>query len=51
MPAMLMMPMAALWGMDTNQNMWSLFIGALDAALAWRLLRQVSPEHQRATYG
>ena len=40
MPALLMMPMAALWGMNTNQNMWSLFLGALDAALAWRMLRR-----------
>ncbi len=36
--AILMMPFAAIWGMDVNQTMWSLFIGAIDAALAWRLL-------------
>ena len=36
--AILLMPPAAIWGMSTNQNMWSLLIGALDAALAWRLL-------------
>ena len=36
--ALLMMPMAAIWGMNVNQTMWSLFIGAVDAALAWRLL-------------
>jgi hypothetical protein len=40
MPAIMMMPMAAIWGMETNQTMWSLLIGALDAALAWRLLRR-----------
>jgi hypothetical protein len=38
LPAIMMMPVAAIWGMDVNQTMWSLFIGALDAALAWRLL-------------
>jgi len=38
LPAILMLPFAAVWGMDTNQTMWSLFIGAIDAALAWRLL-------------
>ncbi|HVN27062.1 MAG TPA: hypothetical protein VMT64_01175, partial [Candidatus Binataceae bacterium] len=38
MAAILMMPVAAIWGMRANQTMWSLFIGALDAALAWRLL-------------
>jgi hypothetical protein len=38
LPALMMMPLAAIWGMDVNQTMWSLFIGALDAALAWRLL-------------
>ena len=36
--AILMMPIAAVRGMHTNQTMWSLLIGALDAALAWRLL-------------
>ena len=36
--AILMLPFAAIWGMDVNQTMWSLFIGAIDAALAWRLL-------------
>ena len=36
--AILMMPFAAIWGMNVNQTMWSLFIGAIDAALAWRLL-------------
>ena len=35
-----MMPVAAVWGMTTNQTMWSLLIGAIDAALAWRLLRR-----------
>ena len=38
--AILMMPFAAIWGMNVNQTMWSLFIGAIDAALAWRLLRR-----------
>jgi hypothetical protein len=38
MAAILMMPFAAVWGMDVNQTMWSILIGAIDAALAWRLL-------------
>jgi hypothetical protein len=36
--AILMIPTASVWGMDANQTMWSLFIGAIDAALAWRVL-------------
>jgi hypothetical protein len=36
--AIVMLPAAAVWGMEANQTMWSLFIGAIDAALAWRLL-------------
>jgi hypothetical protein len=40
LPAIMMLPLAAMWGMSVNQTMWSLFIGALDAALAWRLLRR-----------
>jgi len=38
LPAIMLMPLAAIWGMEVNQTTWSLFIGALDAALAWRLL-------------
>ncbi|MFZ0890261.1 MAG: hypothetical protein WA005_17615 [Candidatus Binataceae bacterium] len=37
-PAFLLMPIVAIWGMDTNQNYFSIFCGALDIALAWRLL-------------
>ena len=36
--AIVLLPAAAAWGIDANQTMWSLFIGAIDAALAWRLL-------------
>ena len=32
------MPFAAIWGMDTNQSYFSIVVGALDVALAWRLL-------------
>jgi len=32
------MPFAAIWGEDTNQTVFALIVGALDAALAWWLL-------------
>lgn len=38
LPAILLMPFAALWGMDVNQTAFSIVCGALDVALAWRLL-------------
>jgi hypothetical protein len=38
LPAILLMPFAAIWGMNTNQNYFSIVVGALDMALAWRLL-------------
>jgi len=38
LPAILLMPFTAIWGMDTNQNYFSIIVGALDMALAWRLL-------------
>jgi hypothetical protein len=38
LPAILLMPFAAIWGQDTNQSYFSILIGALDIALAWRLL-------------
>lgn len=38
LPAILLMPFAAIWGLNTNQSYFSITIGALDLALAWRLL-------------
>ena len=38
LPALLLMPFAAIWGMDSNQAIFSIIVGALDVALAWRLL-------------
>ena len=38
LPAILLMPFTAIWGMDTNQNYFAIIVGALDIALAWRLL-------------
>jgi hypothetical protein len=38
MPSFLLMPFAAIWGMDTNQTMFSIVLGAIDVALAWRML-------------
>ena len=38
LPAILLMPFVAIWGMSTNQNYFSIIVGALDIALAWRLL-------------
>lgn len=38
LPAILLMPFAAIWGLNTNQSYFSIVVGALDVALAWRLL-------------
>jgi hypothetical protein len=38
LPALLLMPFVAIWGADTNQTVFSIICGALDVALAWRLL-------------
>ena len=38
LPSFVLMPVVAIWGMDTNQNYFSIVVGALDVALAWRLL-------------
>jgi len=38
LPAFLLMPFVAIWGMDTNQAMFSVLIGATNVALAWILL-------------
>lgn len=38
LPSLMLMPFAAFWGMDTNQTIFSIVVGAVDVALAWRLL-------------
>lgn len=38
LPAVLMMPFAAIWGADLNQTIFSLIWGTINAALAWMLL-------------
>ena len=38
LPAILLMPFVAIWGIDTNQTAFALVAGAIDAALAWWLL-------------
>jgi hypothetical protein len=37
MPSFLLMPFAAIWGMDTNQTVFSIVLGAICVALAWRM--------------
>ncbi len=41
LPAILLMPFAAIFGLSTNQNWFAIVVGALDAALMWRLLGTV----------
>lgn len=38
LPAILLIPFAAIWGMGVNQTAFSVLFGALDVALAWRML-------------
>jgi len=38
LPAILLIPFAAIWGMGVNQTAFSMVCGALDVALAWRML-------------
>lgn len=38
LPAFILMPFAAIWGMDTNQTIFCIVFGALDVGLAWRML-------------
>jgi hypothetical protein len=38
LPAVLLIPLAAIWGIDAPQTAFSVIIGAFDVALAWCLL-------------
>ena len=42
LPAIVLMPFTAIWGMDTNQTEFSVVIGAIDVALAWILLGRLN---------
>jgi hypothetical protein len=42
LPAILMMPLAAIWGMATDQTEFSVVVGAIDIALAWVLLGRLT---------
>ena len=37
MPSFMLMPFVAIWGMNTNQTMFSIVLGAIDVAIAWRM--------------
>ena len=38
LPSLMLMPFTVIWGMDTNQTIFSIVIGAVDVAIVWRLL-------------
>ncbi len=42
LPAVLLMPAVAIWGMDTSQTMFSAVIGAIDVGLVWMLLGRLN---------
>lgn len=42
MPAVLMVPLAAIWGYDVNDVLFTVFFGALNVALIFILLRRLS---------
>ncbi len=42
LPAIMLMPFTAIWGMNTNQTEFSVVVGALDIALAWVLLGRLA---------
>jgi len=42
LPAVLMMPFAAIWGTDVNQTIFSLIFGTINVALAWQLLGRLN---------
>ena len=41
LPAIMLMPFAAVWGNNVNQNWFAIVVGALDVTLMWRLLGRV----------
>lgn len=41
LPAILLIPFVAIWGLQTNQTIFCLIGGALDAAIAWRLMGHI----------
>ncbi|QDG52474.1 hypothetical protein FIV42_17540 [Persicimonas caeni] len=42
MPSFLMMPLAAIWGYEVNDVVWTIFFAALNAVLMYLLLKRLS---------
>ncbi len=40
LPAILLIPIVAIWGMKTNQTVFAIVAAAVDLALVWRMLRR-----------
>jgi len=41
LPAILLMPFVAIWGLNTNQTMFAVLIGAVGVMMAWVLLNRL----------
>lgn len=50
LPAILLMPFAAIWGLETNQTIFSLIFGTLNVVVAWWLLGHLNLSNSARTW-
>jgi hypothetical protein len=51
LPAIVLLPFVALWGMSTNAALICAVIGAINVSLCWRMLLRVTPRRDAALLG
>ena len=51
LPAVLLMPLVAVWGLDTNAALFAAVLGALNVGLCWRMLTRVTERRDAAALG
>ena len=48
LPAILLMPLVAIWGLGTNAALFAAVLGAINVGLCWRMVLRVTPRRDAA---
>jgi hypothetical protein len=51
LPAVLLMPLVAIWGLSTNAALFAAVLGAVNVGLCWRMLLRITDRRDAATLG
>jgi hypothetical protein len=51
LPALLLMPLVAIWGVSTNAALFAAVLGAINVGLCWRMLLRITERRDAAALG